>query len=130
MFSLGSPPACLVRPAPPPINNTAQIVPTLSICRWWYSLSFTPLSSPVAANNKEKQPNEQHPHKNSNNNDDLDPQHGNKQKNDSALQIHPLVSLGPPSRRRYYDGFRFARPVIPPNSDTPGTPDTCTGSPA
>ena len=56
------------------------------ICWWWYSLSFTPLSSPAAANNKEKQPNEQHPHKNSNNNDDLDPQHGNKQKNDSALQ--------------------------------------------
>jgi len=55
-------------------------------CWWWYSLSFTPLSSPVAANNNEKQQNEQHPHKSSNNNDDLDPQHGNKQKNDSALQ--------------------------------------------
>ena len=40
------------------------------------------------------QQNEQHPHKNSNNNDDLDPQHGNKQKNDFrfAKSIHSFRS--------------------------------------
>ena len=97
-FSLGSPPAFLVRPAPPPLLTLQH---KLFLRCWW----CTPLSSPVAANNNEKQ-NEQHPHKSSNNNDDLDPQHGNKQKNDSALQ-NPSTRFAraswTPSRRRYCD---------------------------
>ena len=79
MFSLGSPPRIFGPSCPPPLLTLQHKL--FLRCWWWYSLSFTPLSSPVAANNNEKQQNEQHPHKRSNTNDDLDPQHGNKPKN-------------------------------------------------
>ena len=101
MFSLGSPPAFLVRPAPPPFLhysiNCSYVVGGGTHCR---SPHCPPLLRPTTM--KSNKTNNTHTKAATTTTTWIRSTATNK-KTIPLCKIHPLVSLGPPSRRRYCD---------------------------